>query len=165
MNGRLIGLLVVASLAAGCGTSSGPSNPVPKPTPANSTAAAVTAALQDYGKTFDSALPQFTAISDQLRHCVSPTTQCQHAAAESRVAAVSLLQQLGSDDQLRESTTNGVLAPGVSPIVIESERDAQAVRRASASISVHSNAADLTSLASKLGRLVTKMNAWNRRFK
>ena len=164
MNGRLIGLVAVASVAAACGSSSSLPTPPPRPTLVHSTNAATLSVMQDYGGAFDSALPQVIAIRKQVRGCVNPSTTCRHAASESAAAGASLLQQLDSVDQLRESTTSGVLAPGVSPVVIESESAARAARRASASLSLRWTRANVSNLVSDLDRLVVELSTWKRRF-
>jgi hypothetical protein len=118
-----------------------------------------TTAFRNYATTVDGVSARIDKLSRELQKCASSTRRCRADAAASEIVAVQLLRQLNSDDEFRESGTNEPLPPGISPLVIKTERDVRTVIIAARSISAASGRVAIKALSRRLRGLDADVDA------
>jgi hypothetical protein len=157
MSRWLLGPMAITLLLAACSSSHPAAKP---PAPAAAPGPVVNApALRAYAETIESVYARVDTVNDELRGCLTSSAPCTRDAAASATVAVYLLRHLMLDDGFRESgSTNTVLAPGISPLLVATEHDARVVKRTVHALAAHP--AELSTLRAQIKKLAADVDAW-----
>jgi hypothetical protein len=158
MNRQLLRPLALVLLLAACSSSHPAPKPAAKPPPPRPAVNAP--ALRAYAAAIGAVSAPVDTISKELRGCVDSTAQCRADAQASATIAATLLRQLRTDDTYREAGSSAPLAPGISPLVFKTEKDAGAVKKAARSVSAHADKLAITRLAKHVTSFAADVDAW-----